>query len=131
MNITTHLVNTKLKLAFEQCQACFSSVFSDPDGKGFSVPFRSRVVKVRLIGKKMHFRVPCKLMDGDKGTVHMGGEVNFRHVVSRHPLVYYDLVKKKSCYALSMDLDQTDVLIRFLRVVENCYTRKLVISDEG
>jgi hypothetical protein len=66
-----------LKLAYEQSQSRFRSVFADPDGKGFSLPFdrcgKEFVVTVREHKSGLYATLPCKLVDHKPGIAHADG----------------------------------------------------------
>ena len=71
------ITSPMLKLAYEQTQSRFRSVFADPDGKGFSLPFdrcnKEFMVTVREHERGLYATLPCKLVDKNPGMAHADG----------------------------------------------------------
>ncbi len=132
------ITSPMLKLAYEQTQSRFRSVFADEDGKGFSLPFKrygkEHVVTVREHNRGLHATLPFDLVDARPGLAHADGTKAFLVLAAGGPQL--EMTVEQSNYLLVLNddgapegIDPVNVLARIMNLLVLLDDRSVRILD--
>ena len=127
------ITSPMLKLAYEQSQSRFRSVFADPDGNGFSLPFKRAgkeyVVTVREHNRGLHVTLPCDLVDAQSGMAHADGTKAFFVLARGGPQL--EMTVEQNNYLLVLNDDGTPEGINVLNILARVMNLLVTLDDRS